>query len=209
MSDTIIRRAALSDLPYLYEICLKTGDAGKDASAIFNDPYLMGQYYAAPYLIFPAGICFVVEYEYRPQGYIIAAPNTDNFNRWLEETWLPLLRTRYPRPFPPHIIRSEQEGRILASIHDCHFPDTDDKPYLKEYPTHLHIDLLPSLQGKGCGRTLINTLCAELARLNIPGVHLGVGTKNQGAISFYQKMNFSVLREEDWGLIMGKRVSGE
>jgi hypothetical protein len=61
MNDTIIRRAALSDLPYLYEICLKTGDAGKDASALFNDPYLMGQYYATPYLLFPAGICFVVE----------------------------------------------------------------------------------------------------------------------------------------------------
>jgi GNAT superfamily N-acetyltransferase len=207
MKDTIIRRAVMSDLPYLYEICLKTGDAGKDAGALFNDPYLIGQYYAAPYLVFPASICFVVEHEYRPQGYIISAPDTAAFNRWLEEEWLPPLRTRYPQPFPPEIIRSPNEDRILKNIHECHFPDTDDKPYLKNYPSHLHIDLLPSLQGKGFGRTLIDTLCQELAQKGIPGVHLGVGSRNQGAISFYQKMNFSVLREEDWGLIMGKATA--
>ena len=207
MSDTIIRRATLSDIPYVYEICLKTGDAGKDASALYNDPYIIGQYYAAPYLVFPAGICFIAEHERRPQGYIIAAPDTGDFNRWMEEVWLPPLRKRYPQPFPPEMIRSASEERILNSFHKRHFPvDADDQLLLKDYPAHLHIDLLPSLQGKGMGRALINVLCEELARRGIPGVQLGVGAKNSGAIAFYQKIGFSVLQEEDWGLVMGKNT---
>jgi hypothetical protein len=87
-----IRRAVLSDLPYFYEICLKTGDGGKDASALFFDQYLLGHYYAAPYLVYRSGICFVAEYEYRLQGYIAAVPDTALFQQWMEEQWLPPLR---------------------------------------------------------------------------------------------------------------------
>jgi ribosomal protein S18 acetylase RimI-like enzyme len=57
------------------------------------------------------------------------------------------------------------------------------------------------------GRALINILCEELARRGIPGVQLGVGAQNSGAIAFYQKIGFSVLQEEDWGLVMGKNTS--
>ena len=205
MNDVAIRRAVVSDIPYLYEICLKTGDAGNDASALFYDPYLIGQYYAAPYLLYPNGVCFVAEHEYRPQGYIIAVPDTLTFNHWLEEVWLPPLRERYPQPFPSEMIRSEDEGRILAFIHNSR--DMSEKPWYKDYPAHLHIDLLPSLQGKGMGRALMNTLCEDLARMGIPGVHLGVGVKNENAVAFYRKIGFSTLQEETWGFVMGKRTT--
>jgi len=198
-----VRRAVLSDLPYLYEICLKTGDESRDASALFYDQYLIGHYYAAPYLIYEAGICFVVEYEYRPQGYILAVPDTAAFNRWMEEEWLPPLRTRYRRPFPP--AKSEKENEIIGFIHKRHFPiNTAGQALLADYPAHLHIDLLPRIQGKGRGRVLIDTLFNELARKGVSGLHLGVGSANSGAIAFYRKTGFSVLKEHDWGLTMGK-----
>jgi len=199
-----IRRAVFSDLPYFYEICLKTGDESKDASALFSDPYLIGHYYAAPYLAYQSGICFVVEYEYRPQGYIAAVPDTVSFQQWMEEHWLPPLRKRYPRPFPP--ARSEKEKEIIDLIHEQKFPvDIAEQPWLSDYPAHLHIDLLPCLQGKGQGRVLIDTLFNELAEKGIPGLHLGVGSSNTGAIAFYKKMGFTVLEEHDWGHTMCKR----
>jgi len=198
-----IRRAVYSDLPYFYEICLKTGDGGKDASALFSDPYLIGHYYAAPYLACQSGICFVAEYEYRPQGYIVAVPDTVSFKQGMEEHWLPPLRKRYPRPFPP--ARSEKEKEIIEHIHERIFPvDIAEQPWLTDYPAHLHIDLLPCLQGKGQGRALIDTLFYELAQKGVPGLHLGVGSSNAGAIAFYKKMGFSVLKEHDWGLTLGK-----
>ena len=204
MENINIRRAVLSDLPYLYEICLKTGDEGKDASALFFDQYLLGHYYIAPYLVYQSGICFVAEFEYRPQGYIAAVPDTASFKQWMEEQWLPPLRKQYPKPFPQ--ARSEKEKEIIGFIHERQFPiDITAQPWLTDYPAHLHIDLLPGLQGKGQGRVLIDRLFNELAEKGVSGLHLGVASSNAGAIAFYKKTGFSVLEEHDWGLTMGKR----
>ena len=203
MEKIDIRRAVLSDLPYFYEICLKTGDESKDASALFSDQYLLGHYYAAPYLVYQSGICFAAEYEYRPQGYIVAVPDTASFKQWMEEQWLPPLRKRYPMPFPPASSKKEEE--IIGHIHERKFPvDITEQPWLTDYPAHLHIDLLPSLQGKGQGRVLIDHLFNELAQKGVRGLHLGVSSSNAGAIAFYKKMDFSILEEHDWGLTLGK-----
>jgi len=207
MDELSIRRAVLSDIPYLYEICLKTGENGKDATSLYFDQYLLGHYYAAPYLVFPEGICFVVESEHRPQGYILAAPDTAAFKQWMEEQWLPPLRNRYQKPLPPESIRSEKERHIIELIHTCQFPiDNDSRPWLAEYPAHLHIDLLPSLQGKGMGRSLMNALFSELEKQKVPGLHLGVSASNTGAVAFYRKLGFSVLKEHEWGFTMGKQI---
>ena len=205
MSEVTVRKAVLSDIPYVYEICLKTGDSGKDAAELFNDPYLIGHYYAAPYLIFPDSICFIAESQCRPQGYIIAVPDTIAFNQWLEKDWLPPLRLRYPLQSPQDEVRLKKEKEIIKAIHNTHFPiDTAEQPWLSGYPAHLHIDLLPSLQGKGMGRTLTDTLFDQLKKQGVPGLHLGVGSSNAGAVAFYQKLGFTVLKEETWGFTMGK-----
>jgi len=204
MDDEItIRKAVLSDLPYLYEVCLKTGDSSKDATSLFSDPNTIGQYYAAPYLIYPKGICFVAECEYRPQGYIIAVPDTIAFGQWMEEEWLPPIRKRYPQPFP--LSHSEFENKIIALFHKCHYPiDTAAQPWLADYPAHLHIDLLPCIQQKGIGRKLMDELFAELAKQKVSGLHLGVGSSNTGAVAFYQRVGFTVLKEQKWGFTMGR-----
>ena len=202
-----IRRAAMPDVPYFYDICLKTGDAGQDASAFFYDPFLLGQYYAAPYLFYPEGLSFVAEQDYRPRGYIVAAPDTNAFNRWMEEKWLPLFRRQYPLPMPPSQIRSQDEGRLYQTFHSPHLPpDTGTQSWLADYPAHLHIDLLPEAQGRGLGRRLMETLCAELSRQAVPGIHLGVSQNNTRAIAFYQKTGFSVLHTGNQGMVMGKKL---
>jgi ribosomal protein S18 acetylase RimI-like enzyme len=202
-----VRTAVESDVPYLYEICLKTGDSGKDATGLFHDPYLLGQYYAAPYLFHDSGLCFVLEADNRPQGYIIAAADTTEFDRWRERLWLPPLRLRYPKPFPQEIIKSKMEESILNHLHTVAFlPDPELVPWIVDHPAHLHIDLLPAVQNRGFGRALMNALFAELARRGIPGIHLGVGTGNPSAIAFYSKMGFTVLQEAPWMLTLGQRI---
>jgi len=206
MEKINIRRAVLSDLPYLYEICLKTGDESKDASDLFFDPYMIGQYYAAPYLLYPEGIYFVVEETYRPQGYILAVPDTIKFNQWMEEKWLPPLRKRYPQPFPQELIRSEKEKWIIDIIHKCLFPmDLTVQPWLTDYPAHLHIDLLPNIQRKGIGRILIDTLFDELTQKKVSGLHLNVRSSNTGAIIFYEKMGFSIIKDQELRLTMVRK----
>jgi ribosomal protein S18 acetylase RimI-like enzyme len=203
----LIRPGVESDIPYLYEICLKTGDAGKDASPLFYDLHLLGQYYAAPYLFFDRHLCFIAEEEYTPRGYILAAGDSAAFYRWLEETWLPPLRRRYPEPFPKGRIKSGYEQKMIRLLHQpAGLPETVP-PWFFRYPAHLHIDLLPEIQGKGWGKVLMDTLFAELERRKIPGVHLGVGAGNTAALGFYKKIGFSVLQNEAWGITMGKELS--
>ena len=59
MKDIEIRNVTVTDIPQLFKICLKTGDNGKDATSIFNDPYILGHYYAAPYALFAAETSYV------------------------------------------------------------------------------------------------------------------------------------------------------
>ncbi|MDR1748098.1 MAG: GNAT family N-acetyltransferase [Spirochaetaceae bacterium] len=200
----LIRPAVYSDIPYLYEICLKTGDSGKDASALFNDPCLLGQYYAAPYLFYDPSLCFIAENDLTPEGYIIATADTEAFNTWMEKEWLPPLRRRYPQPYPQERLKSPEEAHSISRIHSSHLPVAD--PWQAAYPAHLHIDLLPSLQGKGSGRALMETLFKKLEEIHCPGIQLGVSGTNIGAIGFYKKLGFSILEEKTWGLQMGKAI---
>lgn len=203
-----VRRAAGPDLPYCYEICLKTGDDGKDASAFFSDPLLLGQYYAAPYFFYDLSLCFVVEGDRLPRGYILAAADTPAFNRWMETQWLPPLRHRYPRPFPS--AKSDKEQNLITLLHRPLVPPDNSAPppappWLASYPAHLHIDLLPELQGQGWGRVLMETLLGELWSRGCPGIHLGLSAVNTAALAFYTRLDFSILQEEPWGFVMGKR----
>ncbi|MDR2447106.1 MAG: GNAT family N-acetyltransferase [Treponema sp.] len=206
MAAITIRGAELSDLPYFYDICLKTGDAGNDASGLFYDPYIIGQYYAAPYLFFERDLCFVAEMDGVPQGYVVGASDTPAFNRWLESEWLPPLRRRYQN-YPHEKIKTDVEKNSVALFYRKLDPAGEaERPFYKTHSAHLHIDLLPSLQGKGQGRALIATLLAALAQKSVRGVHLGVSHTNAGAIAFYRKMGFVSLREENWGLVMGAHI---
>ena len=68
----IIRKSCLQDLPYIYEICLKTGASGKDATELFNDKNMLGSYYAAPYIVNSPKDCFVVVENGLVCGYILS-----------------------------------------------------------------------------------------------------------------------------------------
>jgi len=41
----VIRPVSQADLDALYEICLRTGDAGEDATHLYSDPRLLGEIY--------------------------------------------------------------------------------------------------------------------------------------------------------------------
>ncbi|MDR2094481.1 MAG: GNAT family N-acetyltransferase [Treponema sp.] len=200
-----IRPPAVQDIPYLYEICLKTGKAGEDASALFKDPYMLGQYYAAPYAFYPDSICFIAAEDGIPQGYIVCAPDTEDYGKWLEKSWLPLLRERYPQPYPAEKIASETESRMALVFHKQH--PVPQPAWYALYPAHLHIDLLKTIQGKGWGRRLMESLWSALSERKVPGLHLGVNRTNTGALAFYKKMGFSSLAEDEGGFTLGKALS--
>ena len=193
-----IEPAGLHDLPGAYRVCLLTGDAGQDASAIYRDPDLLGHLYVGPYLAQGSGTQLVVVDEAGVCGYLLSADDTVRFEAWAERHWWPRLRARYPL-----VDDGSRDAELLRVIHASEPTPTR---LADEYPAHLHIDLLERARGRGLGGELVGLLLAELRHRRVPGVHLSVDARNANAIGFYEHLGFGEVAREPGGSIMGLRL---
>ncbi|GLY51391.1 GNAT family N-acetyltransferase [Lentzea sp. NBRC 102530] len=186
----MIRAYRLPDLDALYDICLDTGDGGLGARHLFEDPKLMGHAFVGPYAAFEPDLVFVAEDDEGIAGYALATADTEAFEDRCDRDWWPDLRVRYPLTGDPN--------RIVRHIH--HPPRVD--PFLvRDYPAHLHANLLPRAKGKGFGGTLVRTVLERLEK----GVHIHVRHHNTHAIGFWEHLGFRVIDSAD-KLVMGLRL---
>ncbi|MER9231850.1 GNAT family N-acetyltransferase [Mesorhizobium sp. M0622] len=188
-----LRRATAADHPALAMICLKTGDAGKDASGREDDPDLLGLVYTIPYQVLEPELALIVDGSTGPAGYLLGAADTAAFNASLATNWYPALQGRVAEPGPDS---SHWRGSDWAR-HQIHHPDFAVPPVLAAYPSHGHIDLLPQARGKGVGRRAMEFLEQRLAASGSTGVHLEVMPHNHGALKFYKAIGFEVLQDAD------------
>ena len=184
-----LRQATAADRPALALICLRTGDAGADATAREDDPALMGQIYAAPYQALEPELAFLVEGPSGAAGYLLGAADTQAFNARLADRWYPDLRRRVADPGPDP---SRWHGSDWAR-HAVHHADLDLPSALHPYPAHGHIDLLPEARGRGIGRRAMRFLEEALTERGAPGMHLPVDPRNRGALAFYEALGFQRL----------------
>jgi len=161
---------------------------------MFDDPRILGDVFAAPYGLFEPSLAFVAEDEAGVGGYIVGALDSRAFEERLEADWWPALRDRYPAPpseLPPDQWTPDQ--RAAGCIHT---PFTVPDELAKDYPSHLHINLVPRLQSQGLGRQLMNTLIRALQEQGSVGVHFFVWPANQRAVGFYQHLGFTMISAE-------------
>jgi ribosomal protein S18 acetylase RimI-like enzyme len=185
-----IRRYQSSDLPALYDICLRTAASGEDGTELYaDDPRAVGNLYAAPYALHEPELVFLLEDDAGVCGYVLGTIDTAAFNAWLDSEWLPPLRRAHPWPEGDAAELTAAE-RLYRRFHQ---PDLEIPPLLAPYPAHLHIDLLPRAQGSGNGTRLMQRFLQELAERGSPGVHLGLGIRNERALGFYRKLGFQEL----------------
>lgn len=180
----MIRPYEPRDLERLYEICLRTGASGEDASELVVDPRLFGELYAAPYGVLEPEHAFVVDDGAgRAVGYVLGALDTRAFEARCEAEWWPALRARHPIGSGANDL-----DELLVSLLHARHPADDD--VVARYPSHLHIDLLPEAQGQGWGRALMTTVQDALRAAGSPGVHLGVSARNTRALAFYAHLGY-------------------
>ncbi len=199
-----IRSYQPKDLGALYYICLKTGDLGEDATRLYGDPQLLGHLYAAPYAVFEPDLTFVLEDKHGVCGYILGTLGSKTFYKRLASEWFSELRKQYPKPTGDEKEWS-RDDRIINEFYE--YDATDSEDLEKDYPSHLHIDLLPRAQGSGNGRALMEAFLAALRERGSPGVHLGTSPQNVRSEKFYLKLGFKELkRQEPHTLIMGQSL---
>ncbi len=193
-----IRSATVHDLPGAYRVCLRTGDAGEDATDRFRDPDLLGHAFVGAYIIGGPDRALIVQGPEGVAGYCLAAADTRAFEAWCETSWWPALRQRYPVP-GDHPVDAE----IIRMFHT---PPRASDAVVEAYPAHLHIDLLAAARGEGLGRQLVERQLADLRRIGSPGVHLDVASENAKAIAFYRHLGFVDVEPLASSMIMGRRL---
>ena len=186
-----IRPATAEDLDSLYDIAVKTADAGADATALYADPRLVGHIYMAPYVVLLPDWSFVAEDADGVAGYVVGAPDTDAFAALCEKSWWPELRLRYPDPGPPY------EGADAGRIYQIHHPEPTPPAVIARYGAHMHMNLLPRLRGQGLGRALFGTWRDRASAAGLTGVHVGVNRHNKGGAAFWQACGMTPIADAD------------
>lgn len=189
-----------AEVERLYAVCLRTGASGGDATGLHADPRLLGEVYLGAYLALEPELAFVVDDRGVAAGYVLGARDTVAFETESERAWWPALRERYPLGSFPEGSRDEALVRLI------HEPPAAEADVVAAYPSHLHVDLLPTAQGGGNGRRLLETLFDALRSAGSPGVHLGVARDNVRAAGFYRHLGFTELDGDDGGVTLGLRL---
>jgi ribosomal protein S18 acetylase RimI-like enzyme len=161
---------------------------------MFEDPRILGHVFAAPYGLFEPSLAFVAEDELGVGGYIVGALDSKAFEMRLETNWWPALRDRYPAP--PSELPLDQWTLDQRAAGFIHVPLTVPDELAEDYPSHLHINLVPRLQSQGLGRLLMNTLMRVLRDQGSVGLHFFVSPTNQRAVGFYRHLGFSAVSAE-------------
>ena len=118
--------------------------------------------------------------EKEPENCFVAVDENDNV---IGYTYGSSDYDKYQENFSEYInaVAEIEDRRFLAEALTEMY---DHAIYKKDYPAHLHIDLLPQYQRMGWGGKLINTLFEHLRSKGIKGVMLTAGTGNTHGTCF-------------------------
>ena len=197
MPDFSIRSYKSADTSAVYEICLKTGNSGQDATHLFSDPLVLGHIYVGPYMEFEPQSVFILEDDQGPCGYIMGVLDSQTYYQWMHSEWLPKIRVDYKKPTGDPDTWNETEKITNLLFHPV------SQRLLPDYPAHLHIDLLSRAQGKGQGKLLMDRFIDYLKYNKIPGLHLELSSNNDRAFNFYRKYGIEELDRDNESIIMG------
>ncbi len=182
-----IRKYEEKDKEKLRKICIKTSSLPIKTKEQRQFLFLMyNDYYTEK----EADNCFVaVNDNDEAVGYIICSENFDEYKKCFDEQYLPEIKKLGLGCF-----LSAKGEMLLHSL------------FKKEYPAHLHIDITDECQGQGVGTKLVDALCEHLKEKGVNGLMLSCGAANKGAIKFYKKNSFKLIRNILGSCIMAKKL---
>ena len=173
---TIIRTYTHSDRKYIENICAPDGSPMREALLRCFCHYYIEQ---------EPENCFVSEIDGAVCGYVLCAENFEKWESIMQQTYM-------------------MDAAICGAIGSATIENL--RPFAKEYPSHLHIDLAPEAQGKSLGTQLLQHLILHLKEKGISGLMLDVAADNTGAQRFYARNEFIVLNSDEHSIRMGIRL---
>src|SRR6266513_2206432 len=93
-----IRHCEPRDEAAVYEVCLRTGDNGNDATRFFDDPKALGHIFVGPYMKLEPELALVLEDLRGVCGYVLGALDSKKFYDAYLNQWLPGILSQHPEP---------------------------------------------------------------------------------------------------------------
>lgn len=127
-------------------------------------------------------------------GYLLGAVDTHSFVRKYKDSYIPyLISNGFEQPGVdessdwntnlPNALK-----KIMHNPEGSLHPEAPD--LIKNYPGHLHIDVLSPYQRQGHGRELIERFCSIARQMQTRGIHLIMVASNRDGKMFYPKVGF-------------------
>jgi len=188
------RQAQEEDLETLYDICLQTAWAGGDASGELFHSDLLGDLFVGPYHASQHSAAEVLcDDDDGIVGYLLMTSDTLSFQKWFRMHWLPKIRKKWPtsglnKPF------ADMDVALWESLREDQIYHPS---WMRHYPAHLHLSLLPQYQGKGMGSRWMSRVEEVLSHLACSGVHVSVHPENRRAKNFFSKAGYAFIEHAD------------
>lgn len=164
-------------------------------------PDLIGDKFVGSFLTLSSDFCFVIEDEVDNKicGYILAATDSQQFQKKIEMAWLPNICSKYSAPVEK-LMRNEKLNRVEQMINDLH-EEQKRKSIIPEtvynnFPSICRIDILNYVLESDASvpKRLLTCLMAALKANGSKGLFSIVdGANDKKAIDFYLKLGFSEI----------------
>jgi hypothetical protein len=189
-TGALIRNAgSAADWQAVREICCQTGNAGAPI-ATERWPFF-SEYWIGPYQKLAPRWTYVAELEGRIIGYLTGCPDTLPFVRRRRLAFvIPLAWEVFLGQFR----KTGDVGRFMRRSFlgekgpEENFPCSVRKRLMREFPAHLHVNVLETHRSSGVGQRLLSQFLEDLEDGGISGVHLFCGN---APVAFYERSGFS------------------
>lgn len=187
-AEIVVRPYRASDREPVRQICFATGYMGEPADWYWRDRESFADVWSGYYTDREPESALVVERRGSVSGYLLGCVDS----------------ARAPSPAAAIAAQARRRGLLFRpgtagflwrSIADLIRGPNPGPGVLRDarWPSHLHIDLLPEVRGRGAGAKLMEAFLRRLGEVGSPGCHLGTLAENQAAIAFFQRMGFRRL----------------
>jgi len=184
-----VRPYVPSDKRCVYEICRKTCDDGSDGTDVFPDhPDLLGDRLIGSFLELSADYCFVIEDAQGVCGYVVAALDSKDSRKKMEEAWLPSMKEKYPQTQKKELLSPAEE--MVSGFH-CEATQLPESLYL-QYPSVVRIDALQDRISKdpNAVRRALSSAIATLKVNGSHGLHAQINVGDQNTFTSYTRLGF-------------------
>jgi len=182
-------------------ICCETGFMGEPMENQMEGREVFADMWSRYYTDYEPEHLWVAEVEDRVVGYILGALDTHRQEQIMREKIAPIIiRKAFTTGF---ILRLKTIRFVLKSIMVLRRGELRTLNLGREYPAHLHINLLDGYRGLGLGKQLTQSWLEHLASHGVSALHLVTTTYNKQAVAFYKRMGFKPLFESPLSLYEG------